>query len=172
MARKLLVVMFAMVLAFSCAKKKEVTTKVPQKKPAPSARKKAEKPVVKPAIPEKKVVHKKKEFKPESIYFDFDKATLKPEAKEVLKRLAQWMKENPNVVIRIEGNCDERGTEEYNLALGQRRADSAKNFLISLGIDPKRLKTISYGEDNPVCFEHNESCWWRNRRCDFKIIKR
>ena len=172
MARKLLVVMFAMVLAFSCAKKKEVTTKAPQK-PVPPAQRKVEKPMVKPSAPEKQLVQKKKEeFKPESIYFDFDKATLKPEAKEVLRRLAQWMKENPNVVIRIEGNCDERGTEEYNLALGQRRAHSAKNFLISLGIDPSRLKTISYGEENPVCFEHNESCWWRNRRCDFKIIKR
>ena len=108
----------------------------------------------------------------EAIYFDFDKYELKDAARETLAKNAQLLKDNPNLVIRLEGNCDERGSNEYNLALGERRANSAKKYLVYLGISPDRLATISYGEEKPVCMEHNESCWSRNRRVDSIIISK
>ncbi len=105
------------------------------------------------------------------IHFDFDKYNLKPEAQQILKELGNFLLEHPEYRVRIEGNCDERGSEEYNLALGARRANAAKEYLVSLGVSPDRLDTISYGEDRPLCREHNESCWWRNRRDHFVLTK-
>jgi peptidoglycan-associated lipoprotein len=90
----------------------------------------------------------------------------------VLREKAGFLKDNPNVRTRIEGNCDERGTNEYNLALGERRAESAKNFLLSLGISPDRIETISYGEERPLAAGHNEDSWAQNRRDDFVIMKK
>jgi len=106
------------------------------------------------------------------IYFDFDKYNLKPEAKKNLDKTAAWLSKNPTVKIRIEGNCDERGTNEYNMALGERRANSAKEYLVKLGIAAERLETASWGEEKPICTEHNESCWWQNRRDDFNPISK
>ncbi len=106
------------------------------------------------------------------IYFDFDKYELKDLARDQLTKNAQWMKDNPGAVIRIEGNCDERGSNEYNLALGERRAASAKKYLVYQGISPNRLETISYGEEKPVCGGHYEGCWWKNRRDDFVIVEK
>ena len=106
------------------------------------------------------------------IYFDFDKYKLKDLSRDQLTKNAQWMKDNPEAVIRIEGNCDERGSNEYNLALGERRAASAKKYLIYQGISPNKLETISYGEEKPVCDGHYEGCWWKNRRDDFVIIEK
>jgi len=108
-------------------------------------------------------------FEKEMIYFDFDKSNLKPEAQEVLKRKAAYLQSNPNAKAIIEGHCDERGTNEYNLALGDRRASSAKKFLVNLGIADSRLKTISYGEERPLDPAHNEAGWSKNRRCQFKL---
>ena len=108
----------------------------------------------------------------EPIYFDFDKSLVKPEYWRVLREKAEFLKDNPNFGIRIEGNCDERGTNEYNLALGERRAESAKRFLISLGISPDRIETISYGEERPLAGGHNEESWAQNRRNDFVIMKK
>ena len=105
----------------------------------------------------------------ENIYFDFDKSNLKPAAQENLLRKAEWLRANPDVTITIEGHCDERGTNEYNLALGDRRAESAKGFLVNLGISASRLTTISYGEERPVCTRSNEECWAKNRRGHFVI---
>jgi len=107
----------------------------------------------------------------EPIYFDFDKSFIRPEYRPVLTGKAEFLKDSPNVHIRIEGNCDERGTNEYNLALGERRAESAKKFLISLGISPDRIETISYGEERPLAAGHNEDSWAQNRRNDFVIMK-
>ena len=104
------------------------------------------------------------------IYFDFDKSDLRDDARATLSELAQWLKDNPSVRIRVDGNCDERGSNEYNLALGENRAASAKKYLVYLGISPDRLETMSYGEEKPVCTESNESCWSKNRRDDFTII--
>jgi peptidoglycan-associated lipoprotein len=105
------------------------------------------------------------------IYFDFDKYNIKPEFRDVLKKNAEWLKANKGYKVRIEGNCDERGTDEYNMALGQRRADAAAKFLMNLGIAKDRIGTISYGKEKPICMEHNEACWSKNRRDDFAVVK-
>jgi len=105
----------------------------------------------------------------EDIYFDFDKSSLTPAAQENLLMKAQWLSENPDATTTIEGHADDRGTNEYNLALGDRRADSAKGFLVNLGISASRLTTISYGEERPVCTQRNEECWANNRRGNFVI---
>jgi peptidoglycan-associated lipoprotein len=104
-----------------------------------------------------------------TIYFAYDSAVLTPEGKASLERAAQWLKQNPKANIRIEGNCDERGTTEYNLALGERRALAARRYLVSLGINPERIFTISYGEEKPAVNGHDEAAWKFNRRDDFKI---
>jgi peptidoglycan-associated lipoprotein len=105
----------------------------------------------------------------EDIYFEFDKSTLTPAAQDNLLRKAEWLRENPDATVTIEGHCDERGTNEYNLALGDRRAESAKSFLVDLGIDPSRLTTISYGEERPVDPRHTEEAWDKNRRDHFVV---
>ncbi|MFQ5683107.1 MAG: peptidoglycan-associated lipoprotein Pal [Candidatus Binatia bacterium] len=104
------------------------------------------------------------------IRFNFDRYDLRADAREILKANARWIKANPSARVEIEGHCDDRGTNEYNLALGAQRAQAAKNYLVSLGISVKRLSTISYGEELPLCREHSESCWQKNRRDRFVII--
>ena len=101
------------------------------------------------------------------IYFDFDRAELSNEAREILGKVAAQLKASPKKALTIEGNCDDRGTNEYNLALGQQRADAAARYLQNLGIDRKRVKTISYGEERPVCSEATEACWHKNRNATF-----
>ncbi len=101
------------------------------------------------------------------IHFDYNKYNIKPQYQEQLKRIADYLLANPNVKLIIEGHCDERGTNEYNLALGDKRANAVKDFLISAGVPSERLETVSYGEERPLCTEHNENCWWRNRRAHF-----
>jgi peptidoglycan-associated lipoprotein len=101
------------------------------------------------------------------IYFDFDKSFVRDDAKAVMKANADYLKANPKVKVRIEGNCDERGTIEYNQALGQRRAASAKKYLTDMGISAKRISLISYGKEKPVCTQSTEDCWQKNRRDDF-----
>jgi len=103
------------------------------------------------------------------IYFGFDSAELLEPAKEQLRSNVNWMKANPGVQIQIEGHCDERGTPDYNYALGQRRADEARNFLISEGVEPARLHTISYGADRPDDTSGNETSWAKNRRAVFLV---
>ncbi len=97
-------------------------------------------------------------------FFDFDKSAIRPDAQTALQHDADFLKDHPDISFTIEGHCDERGSEEYNLGLGQRRADAAKNFLVNLGISADRITTISYGKDRPFCSEHTESCWQQNRR--------
>ncbi len=101
------------------------------------------------------------------IFFEFDRFDLSPEARATLADNAAWLESNTSVKVVIEGHCDERGTNEYNIALGDRRAKSAYNYLINLGIKADRLSTISYGEEKPECTEHAESCWAKNRRAHF-----
>jgi peptidoglycan-associated lipoprotein len=108
-------------------------------------------------------------FISEDIYYDYDDASLKADAQTVLQRKAVWLRNNPDVTVLIEGHCDERGTTEYNLALGDRRANSAKTFLLDMGIASSRLRTISYGEEMPVDRGHNEAAWAKNRRAHFTI---
>jgi len=103
------------------------------------------------------------------IYFDFDKYDLRADARATLKANATWLKSNPSARVEIEGHCDERGTNEYNLALGAKRAKAATDYLVSLGIAAERISTISYGEEIPVCKERGEDCYQKNRRARFVV---
>lgn len=159
----LLMGLLVLVLLSFCAKK----PKVVEEKPKPPEVTQPEKP---PEIPkeevEKKVVTQE-DLQP--IYFDFDKYDLRPGDREILNLNAKVLKENPDVKIRIEGNCDERGTVEYNLALGDRRARAAMDYLVNLGVAPERISTISYGKERcKHCY--NEECWSKDRRDDFMIV--
>jgi peptidoglycan-associated lipoprotein len=108
----------------------------------------------------------------EDVYFDFNRYNLKPEAQKKLQKTYEWLNKYPNVKILIEGHCDERGTQEYNLALGERRAASVKKYLQSLGMDSRRMETISYGEERPVDPRHNEEAWAKNRRAHITITSK
>ncbi|MGE0085508.1 MAG: peptidoglycan-associated lipoprotein Pal [Desulfococcaceae bacterium] len=108
-------------------------------------------------------------FMNEDIYFAFDQSALSSEAQSILQQKAQWLQSRPDMSFTIEGHCDERGTTEYNLALGDRRAESAKAFLVNLGISASRITTVSYGEERPADPGHDESAWSRNRRAHFVI---
>ena len=156
----LLFVIPVMLFSVSCQKKVVDAT------PEPVAEQKEEVVVAK----EEAVVYKAPDVvMQEDIYFDFDKSTLTPAAQDNLLRKAEWLRENSDATVTIEGHCDERGTNEYNLALGDRRAESAKAFLIDLGIDPSRLTTISYGEERPVDPRNMEEAWAKNRRDHFVV---
>ena len=101
-----------------------------------------------------------------SVYFAFDKSDLDAASVAVLEQHAAWLNANANAGITIEGNCDERGSREYNLALGQRRADSVRDFLVERGVNANRIDTVSFGEERPVCTGSGEACWAQNRRSD------
>ena len=109
------------------------------------------------------------EFLYEDIYFAFDRSDLSMAAQAVLKKKATYLQANPDISVFIEGHCDERGTPEYNMALGDRRAESSKSFLVDMGIAPQRMTTISYGEERPVDAGQNEEAWAKNRRAHFVI---
>ncbi len=111
------------------------------------------------------------DLKLETVYFDYNQWVIRDDQKEIMARNAEKLKAHPHIQILLEGNCDERGTAEYNLALGQKRAEAAKAFLVGLGLDPARMKTISYGFERPVDPRHNEEAWAKNRRVDFAIMK-
>ena len=104
------------------------------------------------------------------IHFDFDKSDIRANSREILQKNADWLQNNPDIKIQIEGHCDERGTAEYNLALGERRTMSTKKYLISLGISADRIYTISYGEELPIDPNHSEDAWSKNRRAHFLVI--
>lgn len=158
----LLVVVPGLLMAVGCQKKTvmEQTGQAPAPAPAPK-----EEPVAVAPGPDKISAM----VMQEDIYFAFDRSNLSPMAQENLRRKADWLRANPDATVTIEGHCDERGTNEYNLALGDRRAESAKSFLVDLGISANRLATISYGEERPVDPRHNEEAWAKNRRGHFVV---
>jgi peptidoglycan-associated lipoprotein len=100
-------------------------------------------------------------------FYDFNKADIREDARQALTRTAEFLRSYPQVKVTIEGHCDERGSTEYNLGLGERRAQAAKNYLISLGITAGRMETVSWGKERPFCTEHTEDCWQQNRRAHF-----
>jgi peptidoglycan-associated lipoprotein len=100
-------------------------------------------------------------------YFDYNKSDIRADARDALQKDAEFLRSYPQVSVTVEGHCDERGSEEYNLGLGQRRADAVKQYLVSLGISGDRVKTMSWGKEHPFCTEHNETCWQQNRRGHF-----
>jgi peptidoglycan-associated lipoprotein len=128
-------------------------------------------PVATPAPPAPAPTPPAPDYQPnpalKSVYFAFDSNRVRPGDAKTLDASVDWLKANPNQLVRIDGNCDERGTNEYNLALGERRAKAAMSYLVSKGIAADRIIVVSYGKERPVCTEHNESCWARNRRDDF-----
>ena len=101
------------------------------------------------------------------VFFDFDKSALRTDAVEQLKTNANWIQASGARRVSVEGHCDERGTNEYNLALGERRANSTKDYIVNLGVEPARIKTVSYGEEKPFAEGHNEDAWAQNRRAHF-----
>jgi peptidoglycan-associated lipoprotein len=175
----LMVVLAALAFVAACTCQPQVVKPTEAAKPVPPAEKKVQEEVVaapKPAeVKEAEVKEEapmKEEVSPlEDIFFAFDDYSLTNTAKATLDKNAAWMKNNPNTKVRIEGNCDERGTNEYNMALGERRANSGKKYLSKLGVKEGQLSTISYGEEKPFCTEHNEECWAKNRRDHFVIAK-
>src|SRR5262245_33004674 len=106
------------------------------------------------------------------IQFDFDKYAIRPDAAKILEANARWLSEHPNMIVLVEGHCDERGTNEYNLALGERRAKATVEFLVARGVAADRFTHISYGEERPLCTERTEGCWARNRRAAFLVKSR
>jgi peptidoglycan-associated lipoprotein len=108
----------------------------------------------------------------QDIYFAYDAFDLSPEARETLRANAGWLQTSSQARVEVEGHCDERGTAEYNLALGAKRAKAARDYLVTLGVAPERLSTISYGEELPLCRDTSESCWQQNRRAHFLVLNR
>jgi peptidoglycan-associated lipoprotein len=132
----------------------ETTATAPEPAPAPATTRVTPREFA--AVPELRDIH-----------FDFDKYDIRPEDAQVLDANAGWLNRNGNMLILIEGHCDERGTNEYNLALGERRAKATMNYLVSQGVQASRITIISYGEERPVCAEKSEECWSKNRRAHF-----
>jgi peptidoglycan-associated lipoprotein len=175
----MVVVCMGMLALWGCAKKAEIAAvPEPQREATPAAAPTAEAT----AQPEQKVEAAKPaaeeagEKAPaaaagmQPVYFDFDRSFIRSDAKEAMKANAEWLKAHPQARIRIEGNCDERGTIEYNQALGQRRAASAKKYLTDMGISGQRISLISYGKEKSSCSDNTESCWQKNRRDDFAVV--
>jgi peptidoglycan-associated lipoprotein len=177
---KKVLVLFLLILVAGCAKKLPPPgeTAMP-KEPAREAvepGKKVEKEAVKETVQQKEaklqesVIAKGEEpsvFK--DALFDYDKYDVRDDARPTLDAIASYLKKNGKVAIVIEGHCDERGTNEYNLALGEKRAKSARDYLVSLGIPSSRMSTVTYGEEKPLCAEQNETCWQKNRRAHFVV---
>ncbi len=107
----------------------------------------------------------------QTVYFAFDSSALSTSTRQALARNAEFLKNNPNVSIQIEGHCDERGGVQYNLALGERRAMAVKNYLSALGVSSSKMSTISYGKERPLAFGHDESSWSQNRRANFVVVE-
>jgi peptidoglycan-associated lipoprotein len=172
------IVLLSMFALWGCPKKSEVTA-APEtpKEAAPAAETVKEAPketgAAKPSTKDEAAERERAAAAAaglQPVYFDFDQSFIRNDARDVLKANADWLKANPKVKVRIEGNCDERGTKEYNQALGQRRATSAKKYLVDLGISAKRISLISYGKEKPVCGESTEGCWQKNRRDDLIAV--
>ncbi|RJQ70951.1 MAG: peptidoglycan-associated lipoprotein Pal [Desulfobacteraceae bacterium] len=181
LAMLLVMILATMLFAVSCAKKVVETTPAPAPAPAaPStpapdrtgdaaaqeARMREERLRAEEAA---RMQAARNKFVNENILFEFDSAALLPESQRVLIEKAAYMRANSDIRVTIEGHCDERGTDAYNLALGERRAEAAKNFLVNLGISAARISTISYGEERPIDPAHNEAAWSKNRRAQFVV---
>jgi peptidoglycan-associated lipoprotein len=117
------------------------------------------------------VVYSEEKSTFDDIHFDYDEYTIREDAQATLQSIASWLLENSSASLLIEGHCDERGTNEYNLALADRRAKAARDYIAALGIDSRRLEMVSYGEEMPICTEKTEECWAKNRRDHFVILK-
>jgi len=174
-----LAVMLVLSFAVSCKKKpKEVPPAPPQTVEQPPVEKVEEPKVQEPQLTEEEMFLQKsldqinREKPLATIYFDYDSAAIRGDARAPMDANASWLKKFPTAKILVEGHCDERGTEEYNLALGEKRAKAAQDYLLSLGIGADRIKIISYGKSQPINPGHDESAWQMNRRAQFLIIEK
>jgi peptidoglycan-associated lipoprotein len=165
----LVVLVPGLMLMTSCAQKSAVEQDTTQKTAPPADTSKTASEDLQAAAAKRAAEQALNEFINEHIYFDFDSAVLSAMAQDTLKRKAAWLRENAGAMVTIEGHCDERGTNEYNLALGERRAESARAYLVDLGISASRLSTISYGEERPLDPGHTEEAWAKNRNDQFKL---
>ena len=171
----LMILTMSLLVLYGCPKKADVSSTEEAQKaeqapaaPAEDAARQAEQAAAKQAQEDQERERAAREAAGlQPVYFDFDRSAIRDDARSVLRSNAEWLKANPTVQVRIEGNCDERGTIEYNQALGQRRASAAKKYLADLGIRSSRVKLISYGKERPSCTESTEECWQKNRRADF-----
>ncbi|NIR48163.1 peptidoglycan-associated lipoprotein Pal [candidate division KSB1 bacterium] len=160
-------------LLLACGGQKETVEYTPDPFPEPDSIREepAEREPVQPEPVRRDEPEPRKEpLRLETVHFEFDKSDLTREARAILAENARKLEENPTVDIRIEGHCDERGTVEYNLALGERRALSARNYLINYGINPGRITIISYGKERPLDTRHTPEAWAQNRRAEFIIL--
>ena len=171
----LVLILPAMLFTVSCAKEEVAAAPEPQVEPAPPEEPKEE-PAEEPSPEdlkaqemERALMAAKFDFENNTIYFEFDSAALSPESQQSLTEKADLLLAHPEISATIAGHCDERGTDAYNMALGQRRADSAKAFLENLGVNASQLNTISYGEEQPVDPASNEEAWAKNRRDEFSL---
>jgi len=184
MLKKEMVMVLAILLVLFLPQcKRQVIVERPVEAPEEVERGKEVREPTRPSPAEEEVVLKPKKYPGiegevlessllKDIHFEFDRYDLTPEAKRILAENAQVLLEHPTWKIQIEGHCDERGSNEYNLALGEKRARSARNYLIKLGIAPERLSIISYGEEMPLDPRHCEEAWAKNRRCHFVILSK
>lgn len=159
-----LAAMLALVIA-GCPKKQVPVEEPPTK---PVAQDTTQKPPEKPAEPPAKPTLREDQF--QTVYFDFDKYNLRPDAKAALDANYQLLTEYGDAIVKIEGHCDERGTVEYNLSLGEKRARAAMEYLVGLGISANRVSIISYGKERPAVMGSDEAAWSKNRRCEFRIV--
>jgi peptidoglycan-associated lipoprotein len=150
------VVAVAIMLA-ACASKKEQAAGTTTAAPPPAA-------PSKPSGPAPDSIEYFNQVVGNTVSFDYDSYDLRPDAQAILRGQAAWLNQNPSRTVTIEGHCDERGTREYNLGLGERRANAVRQYLVSLGLSSGRVKTISYGKERPSCVSSDEACWAKNRR--------
>jgi len=178
--KKILIVLL-IIFAAGCAKKyvtpplKSAVQKETVKETAEPVKKEVVKEVVEPKeakLQESVVTATEEPSALKDVLFDYDKYDIRDDARPVLDTVSSFLKNNAAVNVVIEGHCDERGTNEYNLALGEKRAKAAKDYLTSLGVLPSRLSIITYGEEKPLCTEQNEACWQKNRRAHFAVTEK
>jgi len=182
--KKLVIFSLAIILVFSfavsCKKKpKEVPPPPPPQQQEQPKVEKVEAPVVQePRLTEEEIFLQKsldqinREKPLGTVYFDYDKALIRDDAKPTLDANAAWLKKFRTIKIRIEGHCDERGTEDYNLALGEKRAKSAQDYLLTMGIGSDRMMIISFGKSQPINPGHDEAAWQMNRRAQFQVTEK
>lgn len=176
--KSIFLIVFCVFLIISCAERKIY---IPKEIPPEEKLKREEAPrqeKTEPARTEETFAHvsteeliKRLQEQIKDIHFDFDKYEIKQEDVPTLKKVAELLQKNSRLRVIIEGHCDERGTNEYNFALGQKRANAAKQYLIVLGVASSKIDIISYGEEKPLCTEQNEACWQKNRRAHFVFIE-
>jgi len=183
--KKILIIILLVFIA-GCAKKYTKAPEAPAAAPQETVREEVIQPkeevIEEPVIPEQETVaerpvtavtsiEEKAKQALRDILFDYDQYAIRPDARPVLDNIASFLNNNKNLNVVIEGHCDENGTDDYNLALGEKRAKATRDYLVSLGISSTRMITITYGEEKPLCTQHDESCWQINRRAHFGVVK-